>query len=311
MKNRTITEAEIINITKECKIREKAFFTIMRQSGLPPRSIKKLRIGDLESILSPNTPIPCKIEVPNKTFPIFIGEEAVQYLKQYLEIREIKEQLTPTSLLFTAKKNPNKEINTKDESIAFARIAQKLRRRKEIRYESGTPSELRLTSLTQFYQRKAKNYLTELRKKSVPKDNEFYRKLYEEIAMPSLEIETPTTMEIHQLRKQHKQLQNKLRKIEDIILSKEIEYEISPEEMEEILRQIEWEKEHPEEAQQLEEKVKEAKEKWEKHVDKYLEEHPEIKEQRQKEHIQLLETRINELEKTTKKIKETIQNQQS
>jgi hypothetical protein len=177
----------------------------MRQSGLLPHTIKKLEIENLEKILDPNTPIPCKIEIPNEKFPIFIGEEAVQYLKQYLEIRAIKETSTPASLLFTSKNKPNKEINTKDVSRTFARAAQKLKKQRKINYktESRRPNELRLFSLIRFYKNKTQNYLNELRNNTTSRDNEFYRKLYEEKAMPFLEIEPPTPIEIHQLKKQH------------------------------------------------------------------------------------------------------------
>jgi hypothetical protein len=204
MKSRDITEDEINKITNECKIREKAFFTIMRQSGLPPHTIKQLKIKNLEKILDPNTPTPCKIEIPNEKFPIFIGEEAVQHLKQYLKNRANKETLTPASLLFTAKNNPNKEINTKDVSRAFARTAQKLKKQKKINYktEYGKPNELRLFSLIRFYKIKAKDYLSELRNNNTSKDNESYRKRYEEKAMPSLEIEPTTPIEMQQLKKE-------------------------------------------------------------------------------------------------------------
>jgi hypothetical protein len=204
MKSRDITEDEINKITQECKIREKAFFTTMRQSGLPPHTIKQLKIRNLEKILDPNTPIPSKIEIPNEKFPIFIGEEAVQYLKQYLKDRANKERLTSASLVFTTKDNPNKEINTKDVSRAFARAAQKLKKQRKIDYktESRKPNELRLFSLIRFYKKKAKDYLTKLHNNGRPKDSEFYRKLYEEEAMPSLEIEPPTPIEMHQLKKE-------------------------------------------------------------------------------------------------------------
>jgi hypothetical protein len=51
MKNRIITKDEINKITNECKPREKAFFTIMRQSGIEPCIIKELKIKNVEKIL--------------------------------------------------------------------------------------------------------------------------------------------------------------------------------------------------------------------------------------------------------------------
>jgi len=213
MKNRHITRDEINRITDKCQPREKAFFTVMRQSGLPPHTIKQLKIKNLERILNPNTPIPCKINVPHEKSRTFIGEEAVKYLKQYLATRI---NLTSESLLFTIRNNPNKEINTKNVSRVFKRAAEKLEKAKKITYEvrKGKPSELRLYSLIKFYRKKAKYYLAELDNNNTPKDDEFYRKLYEEKAMPFLEIETPTKTEIHQLKKENKKLKDRLEKIE-------------------------------------------------------------------------------------------------
>jgi hypothetical protein len=210
MKNRDITKDEINRITEECPPREKAFFTVMRQSGLPPHTIKQLKIKNLERILNPNTPIPCKINVPHEKSLTFIGEEAIKYLKQYLATRT---NLTPESLLFTIQNNPNKEINTKDVSRTFRLAAQELEKAKKITYEvrRGKPSELRLYSLIKFYRKSAKYYLTELDNSSTPKDDEFYRKLYEEKAMPYLEIETPTRREIYQLKRQIEELETLIR----------------------------------------------------------------------------------------------------
>lgn len=220
MKNRDIEKHEINKITEQCRqLREKAFFTIMRQSGLPPHTIKQLQIKHVEKILEPNTPTPCKIKKGKfRSIPDFIGEEAVKYLKQYLTTRT---NLTPESLLFTIRNNPNKEINTKNVSRTFRQAAQKLEITKKITYEvkKGKPSELRLYSLIKFYRKNAKYYLTELDNNNTPKDDEFYRKLYEEKAMPYLEIELPTPIEIHQLKKQQQKgiqkLETKNKKLEE------------------------------------------------------------------------------------------------
>ena len=202
MKNRDLTKDEINKITELCKIREQAFFTIMRQSGLTPNTIKKLKIKNLEKILEPNTPIPCKINIPNeleknkiKKPPTFIGEEAINYLKEYLKTD--RKNLTPESLLFSLHTNPNKEINTKDVSREFKQSVQKLKKDKKITYEDkkGKPSELRLYRLIKFYQKTAKPYLKEI-KNNPNKDNEFYRNLYKEKVIRPLEIQIPTTTEL-------------------------------------------------------------------------------------------------------------------
>jgi hypothetical protein len=190
MKDRLTEIDELNKVTVLCPIREQAFFTIMRQSGLTPQVIKQLKVKNLE----PNMPIPCKIDTPQEKHPTFIGAEAIKYLKQYLATRE---KLTPESLLFTLNNNPNKEINTKNVSRTFKLKAQELERTKKITYavQKGKPSELRLFSLIKFYRKNAKNYLTEL-KNNPNKDEDFYRILYEEKALPLLEIETPTTTEL-------------------------------------------------------------------------------------------------------------------
>lgn len=205
MKKREITENEIKDITHECRLREKAFFTTIRQSGLPPHTLKQLKIKDLEGIFNPNTPIPCKIKVPHKKSPAFIGHEATNYLKLYLKTRI---NLTQESLLFTISNDPNKEINTKDESRAFKLVLRKLKNDKKITFkiQRGKPSELRLYSLIRFYKKKAKPYLDELKNNNTLQNDEFYRKLYEDKARPFLEIETP--MEIQQLMKENKELKN-------------------------------------------------------------------------------------------------------
>jgi hypothetical protein len=309
MKNRDITKDEINRITERCQPRERAFFTVMRQSGLPPRAIKQLKIENLERILHPDTPIPCKIDIPHDKSRTFIGEEAIKYLKQYLATRT---NLTPESLLFTIQNNPKKEINTKDVSRAFRLAAQKLEKERKINYEirRGKPSELRLYSLIEFYRKNTKYYLTGLHNKSTPKDDEFYRKLYEEKAMPFLEIESPTPTDIRRLKQQQqKEIERRDKEIQglkdsiDRILKKlegpEIE-EPPPEYLEQLEKDFreyqEWLKKHPEELKKREEAP----------------ELPEMTEQQeQKLYVEHLETRIDELEKTIKEIKETIQNQKS
>ena len=202
LKDRQITKDEINQITKESPLREKAFFTIMRQSGLPPHTIKQLKIKHLEKILEPSTPRPCKITVPQERTPTFIGHEAINYLKQYLEERLDRPKLTQKSLLFTIHNKPNKGINTKDVSRTFKLTAQKLQRQKQITYQiqKGKPSELRLYSLKKFYEENAKHYISQLNNNTSSKNNEYFRELYKKEAMPNLEIELPTPIEIHQLK---------------------------------------------------------------------------------------------------------------
>jgi hypothetical protein len=299
MKDREIQKHEINKITALCPKREKAFFTIMRQSGLAPHIIKQLKIKNLEKILDSNTPIPCKIKTKFRSHPDFIGQEAIKYLKQYLDTRKNK-NLTLESLLFTIRNNPNKENNTKDVSRAFRANAQKLARTKKITYniKKGEPNELRLYSLIKFYRKNAKDYLSKLNNNHTLKNDEFYRKLYEEKAMPYLEIEPPTPIEIYQLKKQ-------LTKIEDKLFPKETLEERK--EMEELIKEHDeyeqWLQEHPEEVEKWERERQED----EKRHKGWRKEHPKgakrEDEQMKKEYEQMdedyknyMEYRIKELE---------------
>jgi Sec-independent protein translocase protein TatA len=226
---RDIKQDEINKITAHCPIREKAFFTIIRQSGLTPLAIKQLRIKNVERVLEPDPPVPCKISISHEKCPTFMGQEAINYLKQYLNKRAKKENLTPESLLFTIRNNPNKEINTKDVSRAFRRAVQKLARANKITYEvrRGIPSELRLYRLVGFYKKNAKDYLKELSNDNTPKDDEVYRELYKEKAMPFLEIEAHITIEIYQLKKQHqKEIEKQNNQIKEMkqTITKDNEY---------------------------------------------------------------------------------------
>jgi len=292
MKNRKITEDEINRITKKCSLREKAFFTIIRQSGLLPIKIKQLRIENVERILEPDPTVPCKINVSHEKYPTFIGQEAIDHLKEYLNERARREKLTSESLLFTARNNPSKEIDTKSASRAF-------------KDNAGKSSELELRSLIEFYKTNTKNYqdeLKELGNDSTPKDDEFYRELYKQKAMPNLEIEPLTPMEMHQLETQNRELIQRLTKIENKILPqepKELE-EPPPEFWEQCEREIreieEWLKKHPEEA-----KAREAQ----------MEYPKELEEQDERFYKEYLEERVKELENWRSEIENTVKSQKA
>jgi len=311
MKNRNIEKDEINKIIEHCPIREKAFFTIMIQSGLTPRIIKELRIENVEKILELDTPIPCKISIPAEKIPTFIGYEAVNYLKEYLRVRT--DNLTRESLLFIVRNKPNKEINTKDESRIFSRIAKELKRQRKITYvvREGKPSELRLFSLVNFYRKNAKKYLAQLNNNHTPKEDELYRKQYEEIAMSDLEIE-PLTNQVRRLTKQYQKLERKLVEIEKNEYPED-EYgkwlEEHPEEakkMEEERRKDmktheKWRKEHPEEARLEDEKMERKYEEIKEYI-KYCEEHDkELRIEYLENKVKEWENRFTELENIVKR----------
>jgi hypothetical protein len=222
-------KVEINKITSLSPIREKAFFTIMRQSGLRPHIIKQLKIKNVEEILQSDTPIPCKIDIPRQKHPTFIGYEAIHYLKQYLETRKRRESLTLDTLLFTPLNKPNEEINTKNVSRTFKHAIRKLH----------LPNELHLSSLTKFYVKSTNEYRIHL-DYNRPKDDEAYRELYEKYAIPSLEIEPITPIQMHRL-------ENKLNNIEHLLLK-----ELEPED-----KRRKWLEEHPEQAKKIEEEAQE------------------------------------------------------
>ena len=73
--------------------RDRAFFAVMAQSGLRPRTLCQLRLKNLEPDFSTGQ-IPCRVEVPQKIIKgknvkhfTFIGSEAVEYLRKYFLTR--------------------------------------------------------------------------------------------------------------------------------------------------------------------------------------------------------------------------------
>jgi hypothetical protein len=208
MQTSNIDKETINKITRLAAIRERAFFTIMRQTGLNPLNIKKLKVRDIEN----NKECPCKIYVSQeqlkgkfKEYPIFIGKEARNYLTQYLKTRE---NLTANSLLFTSHTNPEKEINIKDVSRNFKLIVIKKIRFRTIE-EIKELRKLKLFDLIKFYRDKTKEYYKHLRNAN-SENEDLCRKIYEEKAMPYLEIEEPIIIEIKynkkRLRKEFKEL---------------------------------------------------------------------------------------------------------
>lgn len=222
--NRDITKEEIIDILSISKPREKAFFTIMAQSGLRPQAICRLRIKHLQPDLKEHC-IPCKIEVPKelakgkyRAYFTFIGEEAVKYLVNYLKTRS---NITPETYLFTQRES-DQPIEYSNISHRFRDAILKLRKKGILSFEqkqTGKPSEVRLYNLRKFFRKFANQagfefvqfwmghiIRTGQEESYRPTDVEFHRQLYKEKAMPYLRLETKTPSEteaiIEDLRKQ-------------------------------------------------------------------------------------------------------------
>jgi len=239
--NRPITAEEIELIVDISKPREKAAFMMMVQGGLRPSTLRELRVKHVEKILDPDTPIPCKVTVPQnitkgkfRGFYTFIGEEAVQYLKAYLRTR--KAPVTPESYLFctnTGEKLPKKHLSYKFwEAVNKLGLVQSKGDRK--------PRELRLYSLRKFFRmnaaRAGDSYVHFFMGHTLSHNDESYfepqrveeiREIYREYAMPYLTIKkkgkvelTKAYYEIERLRRENLELREKnlelMRRIEKL-----------------------------------------------------------------------------------------------
>ena len=238
--NRDLTKKEIVDVLSISKPREKAFFTIMAQSGLRPQTICSLRIKHLQPDLKEHR-VPCKIEVPRelakgkyRAYFTFIGEEAINHLVDYLKTRS---NITRESYLFTQRKS-DKPIEYSNESHRFRDAALQLREKGTLSFEQkqiGKPSELRLYNLRKYFRKYANqagfefvqfwmgHIVTQGQEESYrPQDVEFHRQLYAEKAMPFLRLETATPSETDKVIQSQAQEIEKL-KAERIDLKSRIE----------------------------------------------------------------------------------------
>lgn len=159
--NRDITREEISNIIAHTqKMRDKAIYSMMAQSGLRPVSIQKLRYGHLREDFEKNT-IPCKIDVPSEitkgqysSYCTFIGHETVQYLKQYFKLRFKDKEPQDEDLVFIKTRGKGK-ICTCSISITFSHIALKLGIAKD---RGGKPKDIRLYCLRKWFRMKASEH---------------------------------------------------------------------------------------------------------------------------------------------------------
>ena len=234
--NRDIKRSEVLEVLNISKPRDKAFYTAIAQSGLRPYTLCLLQIRDVENILEENTPVPCKIEVPQdkakgkyKGYFTFIGPEAVAYLKNYLKTRN---NLTPQSYLFTAQGQENKPLNNNSISQIFRAAINKLKKKGLIQFErppktsrngmvKGRPAQLRLYCLRKFFRKYAGQagydyvqfWLGHVLKNSdehyFSRDVYLHRKTYMEKAMPHLRLEEATPSETDQI------IKRQAREIED------------------------------------------------------------------------------------------------
>lgn len=262
--NRDLTKVELSAILHASKLRDKAFFYIMAQGGLRPDTITKLKYKDIEEELEAGT-VPMLIKVPQGiakgqygSYFTFIGEEAVKYLRLYLEARP---NIQPDDYLFLHFKL-NKQTTPKGFSKVFAKIIKKLEKSKVLKVERlkfGKPADLRLYNLRKFFRKYAgqagveyanfwMGHKTNYRAPHIPssdahyfdtQDIEFHRQIYEEKAMPYLKIEGATPYE---KESNFKQLHQKIEELEkkNLELKQRLNgFTLSNDQVQELLHRIE------------------------------------------------------------------------
>lgn len=224
--NRDIEAKEIAKIMSLSQPREKAFYAVMAKSGLRPCVIQKLRLSMIENLNKEQESY--EIDVPEEiekgkfgSHPTFIDKEARNHLRTYLAMQT---DLRPDSLLFSTHGKPDIPLNIKNLSRAFQTQARRLRKAGELDYETkkkGKPSQLRLYTLRKFFKRKAKDMGDEdtnwimghtivgSNGNYAPKDPEYYRKRYEEKALPYLTLESPSLSDAGQFMKTMKEQHQK------------------------------------------------------------------------------------------------------
>lgn len=211
--NRDITHEEVKLILGASRPRERAFFTILAQSGLRPFTICNLKFRHVKEDLIANR-VPCKIDVPQEIakgkyrgYFTFICHEAVEYLKAYLHTRR---KIKDDDFLFV-KQGTEQQANPKSFSALFSRTVQKLKEKGLIEVEQkeiNKPRDVRLYSLRKFFRKYANQagfefaqfwmghiVKTGQEEHYRPTDVEHHRKLYAEKAMPFLRLETATPTE--------------------------------------------------------------------------------------------------------------------
>jgi len=160
--NRDITNEEIdiiINHTPE--MRDKAFFSMSKDSGLRACVLKRLRYIDIrEDWLADK--IPCKVIVPKeknkgryKKHYTFIGGETVEYLRKYFNQRfGVGNYPNDEDLLFSQSLTENIPINQGSANNIFCRIALRLGIAKK-RDIPGKKKDVTLGNLRKFFRNNA------------------------------------------------------------------------------------------------------------------------------------------------------------
>lgn len=232
--NRDITKDEIVQVLNISTPRERAFYTMMAQSGIRPSTLCALRLSDLEPDLSQNR-IPVLVKIREEIakgqyheYISFLGEDAVNALHAYLNTRK---DLKPDSLVFV-NYGTEQQMKYNTFSSMFRKAVRLLRDNNVMSYEqkkANRPAQVRLYSLRKFFRKYATqmgfenlDYLMGHTGPGVdahyrPTDTEFYRKLYAEKAMPFLRLETSTPSETESvIAEQQQQIQKQSEEIAEL-----------------------------------------------------------------------------------------------
>ena len=212
--NRDITKGEIAEILSISAVRDRAFFCVMAQSGLRPKTLCVLKLRHIQPDFDKSV-VPCKIEVPQElakgeyhAFFTFMGEEALNHLRDYLKTRG---KMNLEDYLFTLH-GKDAEMSPKSLSHSFRNKITKLKRKGIMDFredQKGKPSDVRLYNLRKFFRKQAGHagldYVNFWMGHSLgvdehyfSRDPEMHRKQYAEKAMPFLRIKEDTPSETEQ-----------------------------------------------------------------------------------------------------------------
>jgi len=211
--NRDITRKEIKLIIDASSPRERAYYSMMAQSGLRPGTICKLKYKHIKEDFE-NNRIPCMIDVPEdiakgKYHPYFtfIGREGVNHLRGYLST---KPDLQDDDYIFS-RQGTNEPSDPRVMSTLFLRRVLKLQKKGMMEVgqkEIGKPHDIRLYSLRKFFRKHAHKAGFEIVQFWMghtvkagadehyrPRDVAWHRNQYKKYAMPELRIDTSSDFE--------------------------------------------------------------------------------------------------------------------
>ena len=211
--NRDISKAEIQTIVNMSRPRERAFFVMMMQSGLRPKTLCQLRFKHVLPDYQVRR-VPCRVVVPQELakgkfgrYFTFMGEEAVELLSNYLATRG---RLQGGDYLFTCYGKSDKPAARRSLSQIFVRNLEVLKANGHIDFDqpvAGKPRELRLYCLRKYFRNNAskagRDFVSFWMGHSMGVDEHYWsregieknRQRYSESALPFLRLEQPTPLE--------------------------------------------------------------------------------------------------------------------